>query len=91
MADLQLGAIGARIAQYRKKRGMRQNVLAERVGLHPVTLSKIEHGQLSGLTLAVLWRIAVALRVPVAYLWEQVVDRPAYPWEQAEDTTAVPA
>lgn len=89
MTTLQLGEIGARIAEYRKRYRIKQYALAERVGLHPVTLSRIEHGQLPGLTLAVLWRIAADLKVPVAYLWEQVLDRPAHPWEQGEETRTV--
>ena len=77
MAELNLYAIGARIASYRKRYRLRQYTLAERSGLHPVTLSRIEHGQLPGLTLAVLWRIAVALKVPIAYLWCEGYDTPA--------------
>ena len=71
MAELNLYAIGARIAQYRKRDRLRQYELAQRTGLHPVTISRIERGQLLGLTVAVLWRIAAALKVPVAYLWRR--------------------
>ena len=82
MKALQLGAIGGQITQYRKRDRLRQSNLAARAGLHPVTLSRIEHGKLPGLTLAVLWRLAAALRVPVAYLWEQANDHVPFPWEE---------
>jgi XRE family transcriptional regulator, regulator of sulfur utilization len=54
--------LGKRIARLRAKRGLSQNTLAERVGIHRVSLANIERGAKTP-TLATLERLARALSV----------------------------
>ena len=49
----------------RRYQGIRQYKLAQRAGIHTVTLTRIEHGNLPGLTVAVLARSAMALSVSI--------------------------
>ena len=63
MQDIDFVMLGNRVAAARRLRGIRQYELAERTGVHPVTLSRLEHGNLPGVTLAVIARVAMALGV----------------------------
>jgi transcriptional regulator with XRE-family HTH domain len=61
MQEIDFVMLGNRVAAARRLRGIRQYALAEQTGVHPVTLSRLEHGHLPGVTLAVIARIAMAL------------------------------
>jgi len=63
MQDIDFVMLGNRVEAARHLRGIRQYELAERTGVHPVTLSRLEHGNLPGVTLAVIARVAMALGV----------------------------
>ena len=65
MQDLDFVMLGNRLAAARRYRGIRQYELAEQTGMHPVTLSRLEHGNLPGVTVAVLARVARALDVSI--------------------------
>ena len=56
--------IGARVAVYRAKRGMKVSELARRVGVSPSLISQIERGQ-SRPSVSTLFAMAQALEVPV--------------------------
>ena len=57
--------LGARIVAARRRQRLKQYELASRAGLHPVTISRIEHGQMAGVTVEVVGRIARALNIPL--------------------------
>lgn len=59
--------LGVKVARLRDRRGMSQEALAKRAGIHRVSLANIERGAKTP-TLATLVRLAKALRVPVARL-----------------------
>jgi transcriptional regulator with XRE-family HTH domain len=59
--------LGGRIARLRGARGLSQEALATRAGIHRVTLANIERGAKRP-DLATLERLARALRVPLADL-----------------------
>ncbi len=61
--------LGSRIRQLRRGRDMSQEQLAEAVRLSPVHLGRIERGATNP-TLRNLWRIAEALEVPTAALFD---------------------
>jgi transcriptional regulator with XRE-family HTH domain len=61
MPEVNMTALGASLAYARRKQRLRQADLAQEVGIHAVTLSRIEHGKLPGLTVAVLVRLAMRL------------------------------
>ena len=73
MQNIDFVMLGNRIAAARRLRGIRQYELAEQTGVHPVTLSRLEHGNLPGVTLAVVARIAMALGASLDALlgWQQ--------------------
>ena len=68
--------LGNRVAAARRLRGIRQYELAEQTGIHPVSLSRLEHGNLPGVTLAVVARIAMVLGGSIDALlgWQQQTD-----------------
>jgi len=59
---------GKRIAELRRKRGLTQEGLAHACGVHRNYLSRVERGEYN-VTLAVMCRIASALRVPLFELF----------------------
>jgi len=64
-------ALGLNIAFYRKKKGLTQEVLAEKVGISRTHLSNIEATKVEkSLSLEVLFNIADALGVEVGKLFE---------------------
>jgi transcriptional regulator with XRE-family HTH domain len=65
MQDIDFVMLGNRLAAARRYRGIRQYALAQQTGIHTVTLSRIEHGNLPGMTVAVLARLAMALEVSI--------------------------
>ena len=69
MFAMQYKKIGAKIVYYRKIRGLTQEVLAERSGITPQYLSKIENGNYhNSVSLAILIKIAEQLNVTMAQL-----------------------
>ncbi len=60
-------AIGMRIAKRRSQLGMKQNVLADKIGISNNYLSSIEHGK-SNLSLEILIDICSILRITPDYL-----------------------
>jgi transcriptional regulator with XRE-family HTH domain len=60
-SEVNMAALGLRLAYARRQWHLRQADLAREVGIHAVTLSRIEHGKLPGLTVAVLARLAMRL------------------------------
>jgi transcriptional regulator with XRE-family HTH domain len=61
-------ALGANLASTRRQQHLRQADLAREVGIHEVTLSRIENGKLPGVTVAVLARLAMRLDMSVDHL-----------------------
>lgn len=60
--------LGARLLAARRRQGLKQKELAAKVGIHPVTLSRIEHGTMPGVTLQVIATLASALDISVDHL-----------------------
>jgi transcriptional regulator with XRE-family HTH domain len=54
--------IGAAILKYRKKAGFSQEALAEKAGIHPNYMGRIERGECAA-TVEILLRLAKALNV----------------------------
>ena len=54
--------LGKRLVRQRKKLGLTQEVAAERIGIHEVTLREIEHGRMN-VTLATLCALAMAYEI----------------------------
>ena len=61
--------LGVRLKELRKSRGLSQERAAERIGVHPVQLARMEHG-VSNVTLATLVATALAYDVPLRNLFE---------------------
>lgn len=79
--------LGARIRSLRQARGLTQEQLAERAGLHPTYVAKIEAGTRLP-SLEVLDRLAAALEVP-ASLVVQAIDAAALPEERAAEEVEI--
>jgi transcriptional regulator with XRE-family HTH domain len=60
--------LGSIIASNRRALGRTGEEVARAVGIHPVTLSRIEHGKLPGVTFAVLTRLAWYLDLRLDWL-----------------------
>ena len=60
--------LGARLLAARRRQGLKQKELAAKIGIHPVTLSRIEHGTMPGVTLQVVATLADALDISVDHL-----------------------
>jgi len=60
--------IGSRVLKLRLKRKMNQKQLAKKAGIAQATISRIESGQVKGLRIESLKRLAEALDVPIDYL-----------------------
>ena len=54
--------IGENVRKFRKKRGMTQEILAERANLHPVYISQVERAD-RAITIDALLRITKALGI----------------------------
>lgn len=61
--------LGLNISYYRRKKGLTQEQLAERVGIEPNHISNIELAK-TGASLDVLFQIADVLEIPVHKLFE---------------------
>jgi transcriptional regulator with XRE-family HTH domain len=66
--EVNMTALGAHVASARRQQHLRQADLAREVGIHAVTLSRIEHGKLPGVTVAVLARLAMRLDLSLDHL-----------------------
>jgi transcriptional regulator with XRE-family HTH domain len=60
--------LGERVVMWRKRRKMTQKELAAQIPLHPMTLSKIERGEVKKVRADTLKRLAQVLRVKADYL-----------------------
>lgn len=65
----QLKALGNRIANVRRERGVTQEQLAEKTGFTSITIGYIEQGRRSP-RIATVFKIAECLKVPVAELFK---------------------
>lgn len=73
MFAVQYKKIGARIVYFRKIKGLTQEQLAEKVGISPQYLSRIENGSYpKSVSLSTLMRIAQKLEVPMSKLMEDI-------------------
>ena len=63
----QLKILGNSIREYRTKAGVSQEALAEKAGLHPVYIGKVERGE-QWISLHALLRVAKALNTHVSDL-----------------------
>jgi transcriptional regulator with XRE-family HTH domain len=86
-------ALGQRIKALRGERRLQQRQLAEKAGLTPSMLSQIESGRLTP-SLHTLGKLAAALGVPIASLFEAAPDgrlhvtrKPEYPVVSFEGTS----
>ena len=70
MPGVNMAALGARLAYARRQEHLRQADLAREVGIHEVTLSRIENGKLPGVTVAVLARLAMRLDISLDQLMQ---------------------
>ena len=80
--DVLVQAVGARVARCRRHRGMTQASLAERLGIEPTTLSRLETGK-RPFSLPLIVRIALCLEIPVGSLVDgeaQYDSRPGGAW-----------
>ena len=68
MPEVNMTALGANLAYARRQQHLRQADLAREVGIHEVTLSRIENGKLPGVTVAVLARLAMRLDLSLDHL-----------------------
>ena len=68
MPEVNMTALGAHLAHARRQQHLRQADLAREVGIHEVTLSRIENGKLPGVTVAVLARLAMRLDISLDQL-----------------------
>src|SRR5262245_33657918 len=66
--EVNMTALGANLSSARRQQHLRQADLAREVGMHAVTLSRIEHGKLPGVTMAVLDRFAMRLDLSLDHL-----------------------
>ena len=66
--EVNMTALGAHLAYVRRQQHLRQADLAREVGIHEVTLSRIENGKLPGVTVAVLARLAMRLDISLDQL-----------------------
>lgn len=81
--DEKRARLGTRLRELRQKQHMTQEQLAERAGLHPTYVAKIEAG-LRLPSLDALDRLAAAVNVPMARIVE-AMDEPAGPLPPLED------
>ena len=68
LPEVNMTALGTHLASARRQQHLRQADLAREVGIHAVTLSRIEHGKLPGVTVAVLARLAIRLDLSLDHL-----------------------
>lgn len=66
--EFDAGAMGKRIQLLRKDQGLRQDELAETVGIHRAYISQLELGRADNPTLKIIWALANALKVNPAYI-----------------------
>jgi len=64
-------SLGGNIRSFRKKADLTQEKLAEKADLHPVYISQVESGY-KAVSVAALWKISKALRVPIARLFRGI-------------------
>ena len=70
--------VGKRVYYYRKARGLTQERLAEKAGVHNTYIGQLERGEKNA-TIGSLWKVSRALGVPVASLFELVEEEYSRP------------
>ena len=75
-------AVGQRIRNYRTKKGLSQEKLAELCGCHPTYIGQLERGEKNA-TLESIERIAAALNISLSKLFEKLGG-------QEDDTKDIP-
>lgn len=68
MAEFLPGTIGQRLAELRESKGLKKEELAERVGVSPSTLSRLENGQIQKFSDEMLTALAREFNVSVDFL-----------------------
>ena len=68
MDEINFARLGQIIANALRTQGHTGEEVARAIGIHPVTLSRIVHGKLPGLTVAVLMRLALELDISLDML-----------------------
>ena len=66
-------SVGQRIRNYRTRQGLSQEKLAELSGCHPTYIGQVERGEKNA-TLESVEKIASALNIPLAQLFEKLGD-----------------
>ena len=73
--------IGQRIRSYRLQKGLNQEELAEKCGLHPTYIGQVERGEKNA-TIESISKIANGLSLPLSKLFENIgsgEDKDSYP------------
>lgn len=68
ICDMDITLLGTRALISRRDLGLRQEEVAEQIGVSRTYISKIEHGDAPGVSLDVIGKLAAALGVSPAYL-----------------------
>ncbi len=61
--------LGNQLKKIRKERGLTQEALAEKVGIHPTYIGKLESGK-NNVSVKMLFKISRALKVKLADIFE---------------------
>lgn len=64
--------VGERLKHCRMRKGLSQEQLAEKCGLHPTYIGQVERGEKNA-TIESIWKIASALELPLEVLFEKLV------------------
>ncbi len=64
--------VGERLKHCRMRKGLSQEQLAEKCGLHPTYIGQVERGEKNA-TIESIWKIANALELPLEVLFEKLV------------------
>ncbi len=67
-------SVGKRLRGFRLEKGMSQEKLAHKAGLHPTYIGQVERGE-KNLTIQSLERITMALEVPISSMFEKMEER----------------
>ena len=65
--------VGERLKHCRMRKGLSQEQLAEKCGLHPTYIGQVERGEKNA-TIESIWKIANALELPLEVLFEKLVE-----------------
>lgn len=71
MFSVRYKRVGAKLAFYRKLKGLTQQQLASTIGISTNYLSSVERGVSQGMPLALLWRICDVLGIKIEELLKE--------------------